>query len=931
MTSSVKVLTTASLDSSPTLILIAPNGSRILIDCGEGCQRACLEYGQRLSTVESLCLTSLQVTSTGGLPGLLLTVADVHQMVAATSAAKQKAATPRNHTATTTSPMEDDVAMEETQGNGVTANKKLEASQSTINTNSNNNHNNITNNRRSLWPFRHVDDTNTHNNSYGVQTLKIIGPVGTRAYIQSLRHFIRRKQFPVLVREGSSQGELNACQEEDRAAGDHDASATSTNNGSSKKGKKKRKKSKAPQENDPQKVCFSYQSIAFDEECDSDTDTNSGETTSRKRPRTQQEQQQHYTNSDEQFSHNDKTTATTSPPSTNFRNSWISYLFTTPPLPGKFLIEKAQELGVPRGPLYGKLKAGHSVTFEKKSNGDASDPVQVTVHSADVVMPPQPGIGVLVLRYPAKASSLERFWQQMDLEKLLLQQHAIRLEVVIHIASWEVFEHSTSMEWRTKVQSKMPREGERVEQIWVDTDPTFDTYGTPHLSAAQTARMRNMVCPAIYQVPLRQQTLHNRTFQQEQVVPVAAFPSMEYQLLPRSKRGYQPPIPPGLLEVTAERIRSDESNLLNEVERSGAIQLAHQIQSSLSYSESGGSAPDEGRIIFTGTASAIPCKHRNVSGICLLSNDDRAILLDVGEGTVGQLLRTTTWISKQEMPIDVGRSLSRIKAVWISHPHADHHLGLLRLLHERQCRDDPLLIIGPQPIFEFLREYECVHPSIAGRYRGIDCRDFTSPNPAGNNLLSQAIGTTNCRAVRVTHCPFSYAIILDGTSFGRLVYSGDCRPCDYLAKVAHGADVLIHEATFEDGMEAEAAVKRHCTVGEALKIARQMQAKNTILTHFSQRYPKIPPIPEADRSIDGQDKNHNPPTPIVFAFDFMTLSKTNIHLASKLTEALRLLYPPEGEDATDDEQGENELLEKGLQMAKDAMSIPGLFAQDGLL
>ena len=110
-----------------------------------------------------------------------------------------------------------------------------------------------------------------------------------------------------------------------------------------------------------------------------------------------------------------------------------------------------------------------------------------------------------------------------------------------------------------------------------------------------------------------------------------------------------------------------------------------------------------------------------------------------------------------------------------------------------------------------------------------------------------------------------------------------------------------------------------------------MQAKNTILTHFSQRYPKIPPIPEADRSIDGQDKNHNPPTPIVFAFDFMTLSKTNIHLASKLTEALRLLYPPEGEDATDDEQGENELLEKGLQMAKDAMSIPGLFAQDGLL
>ena len=34
--------------------------------------------------------------------------------------------------------------------------------------------------------------------------------------------------------------------------------------------------------------------------------------------------------------------------------------------------------------------------------------------------------------------------------------------------------------------------------------------------------------------------------------------------------------------------------------------------------------------------------------------------------------------------------------------------------------------------------------------------------------------------------------------------------------------LLVHEATFEDRMEAEALVKRHSTVGEALGVGRGM-------------------------------------------------------------------------------------------------------------
>ena len=49
---------------------------------------------------------------------------------------------------------------------------------------------------------------------------------------------------------------------------------------------------------------------------------------------------------------------------------------------------------------------------------------------------------------------------------------------------------------------------------------------------------------------------------------------------------------------------------------------------------------DAGCLIFTGTGSAIPCKHRNVTGIYLGMNDGSGMLLDVGEGTLGQLIRS---------------------------------------------------------------------------------------------------------------------------------------------------------------------------------------------------------------------------------------------------------------------------------------------------
>ena len=60
------------------------------------------------------------------------------------------------------------------------------------------------------------------------------------------------------------------------------------------------------------------------------------------------------------------------------------------------------------------------------------------------------------------------------------------------------------------------------------------------------------------------------------------------------------------------------------------------------------------------------------------------------------------------------------------------------------------------------------------------------------------------------------------------------------------SNLLIHEATMEDQLVFEARRKMHSTMSQAINIGKKMNAKFTILTHFSQRYAKIPYMPNND-------------------------------------------------------------------------------------
>lgn len=83
------------------------------------------------------------------------------------------------------------------------------------------------------------------------------------------------------------------------------------------------------------------------------------------------------------------------------------------------------------------------------------------------------------------------------------------------------------------------------------------------------------------------------------------------------------------------------------------------------------------KIVFLGTGSCIPNKTRNVSAILVHINENSCMLLDCGEGTYSQLCR---FYGNDKIP----GILNKLKAIYISHLHADHHLGLFDLLQKRR-------------------------------------------------------------------------------------------------------------------------------------------------------------------------------------------------------------------------------------------------------
>ena len=123
-------------------------------------------------------------------------------------------------------------------------------------------------------------------------------------------------------------------------------------------------------------------------------------------------------------------------------------------------------------------------------------------------------------------------------------------------------------------------------------------------------------------------------------------------------------------------------------------------------------------------------------------------------------------------------------------------------------------------------------------------------------------------------------------------YSGDTQPCQALVRAGQNATLLIHEATIEDELPEMARMKGHSTFAEAIQVAQDMRAKTCLLTHFSQRYPKFPPL------SDREDDENN--LQVAVASDLMSLRISEMWQFKHYVKALQVLFSEmEGDDGTD--------------------------------
>eukprot|EP00884_Botryococcus_braunii_P017400 jgi/Botrbrau1/4343/Bobra.0232s0032.1 len=284
----------------------------------------------------------------------------------------------------------------------------------------------------------------------------------------------------------------------------------------------------------------------------------------------------------------------------------------------------------------------------------------------------------------------------------------------------------------------------------------------------------------------------------------------------------------------------------------------------------------EMEIVFLGTGAAIPSKYRNVTATYLDLFDRGGLLMDCGEGTYGQLVRRYG----QDGALDV---VANLGLIWISHIHADHHAGLPMVLNKRQRQlgsgAAPILVIGPRPLKKVLEGYSQLE-GLA--YRFVDCACLV-PNATQYEVpdlddVKEELGLTRLECVRVVHCTQAFGLIIGSKSGWSLANSGDTRPCEELVCAAKDVTVLIHEATFEDALEEEARMKRHSLTREAIEVGQAANAYRTILSHFSQRYPKIPVVDPSFRDCT------------CIAFDLMTVNLADLPQLPRLVGPLRKFF-----------------------------------------
>jgi ribonuclease BN (tRNA processing enzyme) len=211
-----------------------------------------------------------------------------------------------------------------------------------------------------------------------------------------------------------------------------------------------------------------------------------------------------------------------------------------------------------------------------------------------------------------------------------------------------------------------------------------------------------------------------------------------------------------------------------------------------------------------GSSGAWPGPGRAASGYLLQAGEFSAAL-DFGSGVLSAL--------QQHVPHpDLG-------AIVITHEHPDHCLDLYPLYTARRFHPEPLPplpLFAPPGVFDRVAALEDAE-GVAEMRRLFDVREV---EPGG----SFEVGPLRVSTRLLPHWVPDAGLRIECD--GRVVaYTGDTGPSEEIEALARGADLLVSEASWQDGTDRGVSAF-HLTARQAGRHASRAGSRRLLLTHF---------------------------------------------------------------------------------------------------